>query len=101
MKFLYNPTKKNQKGIGQEYVPKKHVLPAGAKNIEDGVRVLDLQIIDIKKQTDLVQARTLKKQEQFDRLVMEYQKLLEYKNEKATQHAHQSETVEEDANRKV
>lgn len=82
---------------------KKIPLPKGAKSSEDGVRILDLQIIDLKKQNDLFHAKIVKKQQHFDKLTEEYQKLLAYKNEKTlpTVMERPPETMEEDQNRKV
>ena len=78
-------------------------MPKGAKNFDDGVCILDLQIIDLKKQNDLYHAKTIKKQQHCDKLTEEYQKLLSYKNEKATPAVLERppETMEEDQNRKV
>lgn len=82
---------------------KKVPLPKGAKSAEDGVNILDLQIIDLKKQNDLYHAKIVKKQQHFDKLSEEYQRLVAYKNEKATPAVVERppETMEEDQNRKV
>lgn len=100
MKFLNNPTKKNQKSVQQD-CPKKIVLPQGAKLVEDGVKILDLQIIDVKKQADVVHDRYIKRQIYYDKLVEEHNKLLAYKNDKNINNTYPPETLEEDANRKV
>lgn len=78
-------------------------MPKGAKSSEDGVYLLDLQIIDLKKQNDLFQAKIVKKQQQCDKLAEEHQKLVAYKNEKTspTVLERPPETMEEDQNRKV
>lgn len=106
LKFLHNPTKKNQKQIQQDsgiQQQKKIPLPKGAKTFEDGVNILDLQIIDLQKQIDLYQAKIVKKQEQYDKLHEEHQKLVSYKNEKSAPACQERppETQEEDQNRKV
>ncbi|CAO1412563.1 unnamed protein product [Diamesa serratosioi] len=104
LKFLHNPSKKNQKLVQQDLSlqsQKKVPLPKGAQSCDDGVRILDLQIIDLKKQNDLYHAKLQKKQQLFDKLTEEYNKLDAYKNEKSTSNTHPPETVEEDANRKV
>ena len=82
---------------------KKITLPKGAKTNEEGVYLLDLQIIDLKKQNDLYQAKIVKKQDYCDKLTEEYQKLISYKNEKnsPTVSERPPETMEEDQNRKV
>lgn len=78
-------------------------MPKGAKSSEEGVYLLDLQIIDLKKQNDLYQAKIVKKQNYCDKLTEEYQKLILYKNEKIspTVCERPPETMEEDQNRKV
>lgn len=106
LKFLHNPTKKNQKQVQQDsgiQQQKKIVLPKGAKTFDDGVEILDLQIIDLQKQIDLYQAKIVKKQQHCDKLNEEYQKLVAYKNEKAAPAFQERppETQEEDQNRKV
>lgn len=106
LKFLHNPTKKNQKQAQQDtsvQQQKKIPLPKGAKSPEDGVNILDLQIIDLQKQNDLYQAKIFKKQQYCDKLTEEYQKLLAYKNEKSAPAFSERppETMEEDQNRKV
>lgn len=82
---------------------KKIPMPKGAKSAEEGVYLLDLQIIDLKKQNDLYQAKIVKKQEYCDKLTEEYQKLISYKNEKNSLSVLERppETMEEDQNRKV
>jgi hypothetical protein len=67
------------------------------------VHLLDLQIIDLKKQNDLYHAKIVKKQQHCDKLTEEYQKLITYKNEKTspTVLERPPETMEEDQNRKV
>jgi hypothetical protein len=105
LKFLHNPTKKNQKQVQQDSAlqqQKKIPLPKGAKSAEEGVHILDLQIIDLKKQNDLYHAKIIKKQEYCDKLSEEYHKLVTYKNEKASPTVERPpETMEEDQNRKV
>lgn len=106
LKFLHNPSKKNQKQVQQDSAlqqQKKIPLPKGAKSSEDGVYLLDLQIIDLKKQNDLYHAKIVKKQQHCDKLSEEYQKLVAYKNEKASPAVVERppETMEEDQNRKV
>lgn len=106
MKFLHNPSKKNQKLVQQDtslQQQKKFPLPKGAKNFDDGLNILDLQIIDLKKQNDLYHAKIQKKQEGLDKLSEEYQKLLTFKNEKTSlaKTDRPPETQEEDQNRKV
>ncbi len=101
LKFLHNPTKKNQKNVQQEYAMKKKPLPKGAKTIDEGIQIIDLQTIDLKKQIDVIQARFLKRRQVFENLVEEYQRLLTYKNEKTVSNSQPPETVEEDHNRKV
>lgn len=106
LKFLHNPTKKNQKQVQQDAAlqqQKKIPLPKGAKSAEDGVYLLDLQIIDLKKQNDLFHAKIVKKQQHCDKLTEEYQKLIAYKNENTlpTVQERPPETMEEDQNRKV
>lgn len=106
LKFLHNPNKKNQKQVQQDSAlqqQKKIPLPKGAKSTDDGVYLLDLQIIDLKKQNDLYHAKIVKKQQHCDKLSEEYQKLLSYKNEKAAPIVVERppETMEEDQNRKV
>lgn len=83
--------------------PKKVPLPKGARDFDDGIHILDLQIIDSKKQNDLFHAKIQRKQQNLDKLKAEYQKLLTYKNEKASpiQSDRPPETQEEDQNRKV
>ena len=78
-------------------------MPKGAKNYEDGLGILDLQIIDVKKQNDLFHAKIQKKQDDLDKLSEEYQKLLSYKIEKTSlpKTDRPPETQEEDQNRKV
>jgi len=107
LKFLYNPSKKNQKQVQQDAAlqqQKKIPLPKGARNFDEGVQIMDLQIIDLKKQNDLYHAKILKRQQQFDELHEEFQRLVTYKNEKSnapTQLDRPPETMEEDQNRKV
>lgn len=106
LKYLHNPTKKNQKQVQQDSAlqqQKKIPLPKGAKSSEDGVYLLDLQIIDLKKQNDLYHAKIVKKQQYVDKLMEEHQKLVAYKNEKTspTVVERPPETMEEDQNRKV
>lgn len=106
LKFLHNPTKKNQKQVQQDSAlqqQKKIPLPKGAKSADEGVYLLDLQIIDLKKQNDLYHAKILKKQEYCDKLTEEHQKLRAYKIEKTspTVLERPPETMEEDQNRKV
>lgn len=106
LKFLHNPTKKNQKQVQQDSAlqqQKKVPLPKGAKSAEDGVSILDLQIIDLKKQNDLFHAKIVKKQQRCDKLTEEFQKLIAYKNEKNAPAVLERppETMEEDQNRKV
>jgi hypothetical protein len=105
LKYLHNPSKKNQKQVQQDsqlQQQKKIPLPKGAKSTEEGVYLLDLQIIDLKKQNDLYQAKIVKKQDYCDKLTAEYQKLISYKNEKVSQAVERPpETMEEDKNRKV
>lgn len=78
-------------------------MPKGADNYEDGVDILDLQIIDLKKQNDLFHAKIQKKQDDLDKLNAEYQKLVTFKSEKTSQAKtdRPPETQEEDQNRKV
>lgn len=106
MKFLHNPTKKNQKQVQQDSAlqqQKKIPLPKGAKSNEDGVSIIDLQIIDLKKQNDLYHAKIIKKQQHCDKLSEEYQKLIAYKSGKTSPAVvdRPPETMEEDQNRKV
>lgn len=85
----------------QQDCPKKVILPQGAKLVDDGVRILDLQTIDIKKQGDVLHAKYIKRQIYYDKLVEEHNKLLAYKNDKTINNTYPPETLEEDANRKV
>jgi uncharacterized coiled-coil DUF342 family protein len=105
LKFLHNPTKKNQKLVQQDssiQQQKKISLPKGARNLEEAVEILDLQIIDLRKQNDLFHAKIQKKQGNLDKLTEEFQKLITYKNEKASPtDLRPPETQEEDKNRKV
>jgi FtsZ-binding cell division protein ZapB len=106
LKYLYNPTKKNQKLVQQDssiQQQKRFPLPKGAKNSDDGLHLLDLQITDLKKQNDLFHAKMQKRQENLDKLQAEYQKLHTYKKEKTSliQSERPPETQEEDQNRKV
>jgi FtsZ-binding cell division protein ZapB len=106
LKYLYNPTKKNQKLVQQDssiQQQRKLPLPKGAKNADEGIHILDLQIIDLKKQNDLFHAKMQKRQENLDKLSAEYQKLHTYKKEKTSliQSERPPETQEEDHNRKV
>lgn len=106
LKFLHNPSKKNQKQVQQDSAlqqQKKIPLPKGAKSAVEGVYLLDLQIIDLNKQNDLYYAKIVKKQERYEELMEEYQKLISYKAEKAalTVVERPPETMEEDQNRKV
>lgn len=106
LKFLHNPTKKNQKQVQQDsgtQQQKKISLPKGAKTSDEAVVILDLQIIDLQKQIDLYQAKFVKKQEYYDKLTEEHQKLVAYKNEKSAPVVQERppETQEEDKNRKV
>ncbi|CRK98896.1 CLUMA_CG012116, isoform A [Clunio marinus] len=106
LKFLHNPTKQNQKQVQQDSTlqqQKKIPLPKGAKNYDEGVHIIDLQIIDLKKQNDLFHAKILKKQQYCEKLKLEFHKLINYKNEKnATATSYRPpETMEEDRNRKL
>ncbi|KAG5681483.1 hypothetical protein PVAND_010915 [Polypedilum vanderplanki] len=106
LKYLYNPSKKNQKLVQQDssiQQRKRIPLPKGAKNADEGIHILDLQIIDLKKQNDLFHAKIQKKQENLDKLSAEYQKLHTYKKEKTSliQSERPPETQEEDQNRKL
>lgn len=79
-------------------------MPKGAKSYEEGVQILDLQIIDLKKQNDLYHAKILKRQQQLEKMSEEYQRLLTYKNESAAavqKFDRPPETMQEDQNRKV
>lgn len=60
---------------------------------------IHFQIIDLKKQTDMINSRYAKRQEYFDKLLDEYQQLLAYKNIRSGQFT-PPETVEEDSTRK-
>lgn len=99
--YIHNPnSKKNQKLVHE--IKKKVVLPPGARTAEEGVQIMDLKIIDIRKQIDRCQAKYGKRQDHFRKLVEEYQTLQTYKNDKANgETTNPPETLEEDANRKV
>ncbi|GAB0095923.1 Coiled-coil domain containing protein 151 [Sergentomyia squamirostris] len=101
VKLKYLKTKNAQKPQNHETI-KKQDLPAGSKNAEEAVHVLDLKVIDLKKQCDLVRDHYIKRQKFFDRLVEEYQRLYMSKNKLASENAvPAAETVEEDHNRKL
>lgn len=99
--YANNPNKKGAPKKKSTLARKIH-LPVGAKNAEQGVEILDLQIIDLKKQTDMINARYKKRQVFLDKLAEEYQTLLGYKNNKAMGAGNQPppETLEEDQTRK-
>ena len=50
LKYLRNPSKKNQKLVQQDAAAvqlKKPPLPKGAKNYDEGIVLLDLQLIEL------------------------------------------------------
>lgn len=101
VKLKYLKTKNAQKPQNHETI-KKLDLPPGAKNAEEAVHVLDLKVIDLKKQADLTHDHYIKRQKFFDRLVEEYQRLYVSKNKLPSENSvPASETVEEDHNRRL
>lgn len=98
--YVHNPSKKTAPKKKSQ-LPRKIHLPVGAKNAEQGVEILDLKIIDLKKQTDLLSAKYQKRQQFLDKLVAEYQTLLAYKNNRGSGNQPPPETLEEDSTRKM
>ncbi|XP_063706410.1 outer dynein arm-docking complex subunit 3 [Culicoides brevitarsis] len=98
LEYVHNPSKKTAPKK-KSAVPRKIQLPVGAKSAEQGVQILDLKIIDLKKQIDMISSRYQKRQEYFDKLVEEYQTLLSYKNNRSG-NVVPPETLEEDSTRK-
>lgn len=96
---LNNPgNKKLLQKQPQDFI-KRLPLPPGAKNVDEAVHILDLKVIDIKKQLDLMHDKYTKRQKHFNKLVEEYHMLMAYKNRDVN--SNPSETIEEDANRKL
>ncbi|XP_055685260.1 outer dynein arm-docking complex subunit 3 [Lutzomyia longipalpis] len=101
VKLKYLKTKKAQRPQNHETI-KKLELPPGAANADEAVHVLDLKVIDLKKQTDLIHDQYVKRQKYFDQLVEEYQRLYVSKNKMPSENSvPASETVEEDHNRRL
>lgn len=115
LEYVHNPSKKTAPKKKSQ-IPRKINLPVGAKSAEQGVQIVDLkvifitvkeitfysnffQIIDLKKQTDMIGSKFQKRQEYFDKLVEEYQSLLQYKNNRSG-NVVPPETMEEDSTRK-
>lgn len=118
LEYVHNPSKKTAPKKKSQ-IPRKINLPVGAKSAEQGVQILDLKvydyflknlikfllniffqkIIDLKKQTDMINSKYQKRQEYFDKLVEEYQTLLTYKHNRSG-NVVPPETLEEDSTRK-
>ncbi|XP_058816922.1 outer dynein arm-docking complex subunit 3 [Topomyia yanbarensis] len=99
LSYLHNPNSlKAQKNLQE--IKRRTQLPPGAKTIQEAVQVLDLKIIDVNKQADVVEAKHKKREQCYKKLVDQYHALMAYKNSKSDG-SNPSETVEEDANRKL
>lgn len=100
--YFRNPNKKAVPKGKRAQLLRKITLPAGAKTADQGVQILDLQIIDVKKQTDLINAKYQKRQKFYEKLIADYQSLLQYKNSKGGgPNLMPPETLEEDQTRKL
>lgn len=89
---------------------RKVAYPPGAETAEQALQIYDLKVIDLTKQSDIINARYIKRKQHFDKLHVRYQELLAIKIDASvtalpTKGANTvlttpPQTVEEDANRK-
>ncbi|KFB52290.1 AGAP001018-PA-like protein [Anopheles sinensis] len=99
LSYLHNPTSaKAQKNVQE--IKRRVPLPPGAKSVGDALRIVDLKVIDLHKQTDVTQDRIRKRERHFKQLVEQYQALMGYRDAKSDG-SNPPETIEEDANRKL
>lgn len=92
---------------------RKVTYPPGAETAEQALQIYDLKVIDLTKQSDVINARYLKRKEHFDKLHFRYQELLALAADASASStaapnkganaipAAPPQTVEEDANRKM
>lgn len=90
---------------------RKVVYPPGAETATQALQIYDLKVIDLTKQSDIINARYIKRKEHFDKLHARYQELLALRNDANVTtvpnkganavSAAPPQTVEEDANRKL
>lgn len=90
---------------------RKVPYPPGAESAHQALEIIDLKVIDLTKQSDLVNAQYAKRKQHFDQLHSHYQELLAQKNDAIvptapTKGANNNsaappQTVEEDTNRKL
>lgn len=90
---------------------RKVPYPPGAETAEQALQIYDLKVIDLTKQSDIINARYLKRKEHFDKLHLRYQELLALSSDANTGLAPNKganavssappQTVEEDTNRKL
>lgn len=90
---------------------RKVLYPPGAETAEQALQIYDLKVIDLTKQSDLINARYIKRKVHFDNLHARYQELLAQKSdENITVVPNKGanaiptappQTVEEDTNRKL
>lgn len=77
--------------------------PVGAHSPEEAIRIIDMKVIDNKKNLDLLHDKYKKRHVRFNKLLIDYKNLLSYA-EKSKQENHgnkPAETLEEENNRKV
>ncbi|XP_061518998.1 outer dynein arm-docking complex subunit 3 [Anopheles gambiae] len=99
LSYLHNPTSaKAQKNVQE--IKRRVPLPPGAKSVADALRIVDLKVIDLHKQTDVAEDRMRKRERHFKQLVEQYQALVGYRDAKCDG-SNPPETIEEDANRKL
>lgn len=90
---------------------RKVPYPPGAETAEQALKIYDLKVIDFTKQSDIINARYIKRKEYFDKLHIRHQELLALqcdanvttvpnKGANAVSTA-PPQTIEEDANRKL
>ncbi|XP_035789301.1 coiled-coil domain-containing protein 151-like [Anopheles albimanus] len=99
LSYLHNPNSaKAQKNVQE--IKRRLPLPPGAKSISSALQIVDLKIIDLHKQTDMVEDRIRKRDHSLKRLIEHYHTLIGYRDAKSDG-SNPPETVEEDANRKL
>ncbi|XP_035892257.1 coiled-coil domain-containing protein 151 [Anopheles stephensi] len=99
LSYLHNPTSaKAQKNVQE--IKRRVPLPPGAKSVAHALRIVDLKVIDLNKQTDVTEDRMRKRERHFKQLVEQYQALVGYRDAKCDG-SNPPETIEEDANRKL
>ncbi|XP_058063899.1 outer dynein arm-docking complex subunit 3 [Anopheles bellator] len=99
LSYLHNPTStKAQKNVQE--IKRRIPFPPGAKSVAEALRIVDLKIIDLNKQTDIAEDRLRKQEIQFKQLLEHHHALVGYRDAKSDG-TNPPETLEEDANRKL